>query len=107
MHGNTPYAGRPDEGETTSDRRRSVRRDLASVTASTRSLLTDDFVVGGEVTDGADGLSATVAVRPPVGQVVTVELAPEDLTGDLAPELAAGAALQVLNAPKGVPDHAS
>ncbi|MFB6207045.1 MAG: DUF5811 family protein [Haloglomus sp.] len=107
MHGNTPYAGRPDERETTSARRRSVRRDLASVTASTRSLLTDDFVVGGELTEGTNGLSATVAVRPPVGQVVTVQLDPDELTGDLASELAAGAALQVLRSPEGVPDHAS
>jgi hypothetical protein len=107
MHGNTPYAGRPDDEETTSAQRRSIRRDLASVTASTRSLLTDDFVVGGEVTDGADGLSATVAVRPPIGQVVTVQLDPDELTGELASELAAGAALQMLRSPEGVPDHAS
>ncbi len=106
MHGNTPYAG-PEEEETTSAQRRSLRRDLASVTASTRSLLTDDFVVGGEVTDGADGLSATVAVRPPIGQVVTVHLDPDELTGELASELAAGAALQMLRSPEGVPDHAS
>jgi hypothetical protein len=106
MHGNTPYAGRPDEGETTSAQRRSVRRDLASVTASTRSLLTDDFVVGGEVTDGADGLGATIAVRPPVGQVVTVRLDPDELNGDLASELAAGAAIQGLRSDS-EPEHAS
>lgn len=106
MHGNTPYAGRPDE-DATAAQRRSVRRDLASVTAAMRSLLTDDFVVGGEITDGADGLRATVAVRPPAGQVVTAQVDPDDLTGDIAPELAAGAAFQVLQAPDSGPDYAS
>ncbi|TSD14992.1 hypothetical protein DP107_03780 [Haloglomus irregulare] len=106
MHGNTPYAGRPGEGETTSAQRRAVRRDLAAVTASTRSLLTDEFVVGGEVTDGADGLGATIAVRPPAGQVVSVRLDPDDLKNELAPELAAGAAFQVLRS-DAAPDHAS
>jgi hypothetical protein len=106
MHGNTPYAGRPDEASTAAQRR-TVRRDLAAVTAAMRSLLTDDFVVGGEVTDGADGLSATVAVRPPAGQVVTAQVDPEDLTGEIAPELAAGAALQMLQAPDSGPDYAS
>lgn len=106
MHGNTPYAGQPDE-EVTADQRRALRRDLAAVAAEARALLTDDFVVGGEVVDDAGGLRATVAVRPPAGSVVTANLDEDGPPGDLATELAAGAAFEVLSSRDDGPDYAS
>lgn len=106
MHGNTPYAGRPEE-EATADQRRALRRDLAAVAADARALLTDDFVVGGEVVNDADGLRATVAVRPPAGSVVTANLDADDPDPDLATDLAAGAAFEVLSSTDDGPDYAA
>ena len=63
MHGNSPHAG-PAEAEPSTERRRALRRELVDVAASTRELLSDEFVVGGEISGNADGLQATVAVRP-------------------------------------------
>lgn len=69
------------------------------MTARARSLLPDEFVIGAEIRDGADGPEATVAVRPPAGAVVSAGFAPEEAdTDDLARELAAGAAVEARRA---------
>jgi hypothetical protein len=106
MHGNTPYAGRPDE-EATADQRRALRRNLAAVAAEARALLTDDFVIGGEVVNDADGLRATLAVRPPAGSVVTANLGVDEADSDLATDIAAGAAFEVLSSSDDGPDYAA
>ena len=62
MHGNAPHAGPPD-AEPSAERRRTLRRELVDVAASTRALLSDEFVVGAEISGNTDGLRATVA-RP-------------------------------------------
>ena len=97
-----------DEPALTPDQRRALRRDLASVAARTRELLPADFVVGSELTTGASGLEATIAVQPPVGSIVSAGYAPtgddedvsiaDDEREDLAMGLAASAALQVKQA---------
>lgn len=102
MHGNTPYAGRQTEDPDLSPEQiRSLRSDIASVTERTRALLPDEFVVGSELREGNDGTLATVAVQPPVGQIISTGV-PTDATENdhsrLAQELAAGAALQVKRA---------
>jgi hypothetical protein len=102
MYGNTPF-GTGSTPELTSEQRRTLRRDLASVAARTREFLPGEYVVGSELTEGADGPRATVAVQPPVGSVVSADY---DLDGDvsddqrdeLARGLAASAALQVKQA---------
>jgi hypothetical protein len=99
MHGNTPYAGRsPDNADISPEQIEALRSDIASVTKQTRALLPDEFVVGSELREGADGTLATVAVQPPIGRVITTGV-PTDGTDQehsaLAHELAAGAALQV------------
>lgn len=101
MHGNTPHGGAPTSGvEPTAEHRRTLREDLASVAASTRELLSDEFVVGGEISDNDGGLQATIAVQPPAGSVVSAGL--ETDTGDsidsLAVDLAAGAVLEAKHA---------
>jgi hypothetical protein len=93
MHGNTPYGGN-ERVELDAEGRRALRRDLAAVRADTRALLPDEFAVGTELTDGDEGPRATVAVRPPVGSIVSANLALEG-NDDLASELAAAAALEV------------
>ena len=98
MHGNTPYAGLP-ETELDAEQRRSLRRSVASVTAETRALLPDEFVVGSEIVDGSDGPRATVAVRPPAGSVVSANL-PLDVDEAFAHELAAAAAFEVKRSAK-------
>jgi hypothetical protein len=65
-------------------------------------LLSDEFVVGGEIADGDSGLQATVAVQPPAGSVVSAGI-DVDAEGDadvksLAWELAAGAVLEAKHA---------
>lgn len=106
MYGNTPFGADVEEVTLTPEERRSLRRDLASVAARTRELLPREFVVGSEITDGAAGPSATVAVQPPLGSVVSAKY---DLDGDgvdiddeeleeLVHGLAASAALQVKQA---------
>jgi len=96
MHANTPYAGRPaDETPAlTPEQRRGLRRDLTAVTARTRELLPDAFAVGSEITAGVDGPTATVAVRPPVGSIVSAGFTPEEDFDDVASELAAGAVIE-------------
>jgi hypothetical protein len=112
MYGNLSAGDDVESGEPTlsPDQRRALRRDLSSVAARTREFLPGDFVVGSELTSGASGLEATIAVQPPVGAVVSAGYSPnddDDLTitdderEDLAMGLAASAALQVKQA---VPD---
>lgn len=75
------------------EERRALRNDLAAVTSEARALLPDGYMVGGEIVDGADGPAGTVAVRPPVGAVVSVDLS-DGTTAELARHLAAAAALE-------------
>lgn len=99
MYGNTPYGGKPAP-DVSPERRRALRRDLAEVANYTRKLLPDGFVVGGEVSEGADGPEAKIAVRPPAGSVVSTGF-DEDVDADaptLARELAAGAAFEAKRA---------
>ena len=93
MYGNTPFGddGGPD---LSADQRKALRRELSSVAARTRELLPDAFAVGSEITAGVDGPTATVAVRPPVGSIVSAGFAPEDDLDDIASELAAGAVIE-------------
>jgi len=104
MHGNTPYAG-PVDAEPSPESRRALRRDLVDVATSTRALLSDDFVVGGEISDG-EGLHATVAVQPPAGSVVSAGFEPdaedEANVESLARDLAAGAVLEAKHAAQDV-----
>jgi len=108
MYGNTPFAGGGDDVTLTPEQRQRLRRDLASVAAETRELLPDEFAVGLELAQSADGPRATVAVQPPVGSIVSAGYTPdedetefsiaEDERTDLAQGLAASAALQVKQA---------
>ncbi|MFB6163800.1 MAG: DUF5811 family protein [Haloarculaceae archaeon] len=114
MYGNSPFAG-ADAGTDadvtlTAEQRRSLRRDLTSVAARTREFLPDEFAVGVELSDGADGPRATVAVQPPVGSPVSAGYTPDpdaEYTIDeaerteLAQGLAASAALQMKQAMRG------
>ena len=103
MHGNTPHDG-PAAPDFSPEDRRALRRDLVDVATSTRDLLSDDFVVGGEISDD-NGLHATVAVQPPAGSVVSAGFAPEGDAEDvesLARELAAGAVLEAKHAAQDV-----
>jgi hypothetical protein len=118
MNGNTPYGGLPgttdaghrmpdDRVELTADQRRTLRGDLAEITRRVRTYLPDEYVVGAEVSDGAGGPEAMVAVQPPVGHPISAGFQP-DLEGEeyitdddceeVARGLAAGAALQVKQA---------
>jgi hypothetical protein len=104
MYGNSPLG---DDGldatSLTPEQRRSLERDLSQVAERTRTLLPSEFVVGSELSTGANGPEATVAVRPPVGSVVSAgyqlddpeTTIDEDERDDLAAGLAASAALQV------------
>ena len=112
MHGNTPYAGSPvAERETTPEHRRDLRRELVSVAASTRDLLSDEFIVGGEITDDDGSLRATIAVQPPGGSVVSAGIEPdrsEDTdTESVARDLAAGAVLEAKHAARDTHSSAS
>lgn len=104
MHGNTPYAGEPSEGpDLSSEQVETLRTDLQDVTDRTRALLPDEFVVGSEIRDdsGSGGPRATVAVQPPVGNLVSSGLpvdASDEERAALSHELAAGAAIQVKRA---------
>ena len=120
MNGNNPYAGmpsvapagRPDIGavaDLSPDRRRAIRDDLSRVAARTREYLPDEYVVGSEISSGADGLQATVAVQPPIGYAVSAGFTPEfdsedenpldeEHRNEVARGLAASAALQVKQA---------
>lgn len=111
MHGNTPHAG-PVEPEPSSESRRALHRNLVDVAASTRDLLSDDFIVGGEISDNQGALHATVAVQPPVGSIVSAGFEPDPETDDtdietMAQELAAGAVLEAKHAAQDVHSSAS
>ena len=105
MHGNTPHDG-PVETEFAPEDRRALRRDLVDVATSTRDLLSDDFVVGGEISDDDGALHATVAVQPPAGSVVSAGFDPggdeADDVESLARDLAAGAVLEAKHAAQDV-----
>lgn len=106
MYGNSSFGADVEEVTLTSDQRRALRRDLASVAARTRELLPQEFVVGSEISQGSAGPRATVAVQPPLGSVVSanydlesddVEIEDDELE-ELVHGLAASAALQVKQA---------
>lgn len=100
MHGNSPHAG-PADAEPSVESRSALRRELVDVASSTRALLSDEFVVGAEISGNTDGLRATVAVQPPAGSVVSAGFDPgeDDPTAEsLARELAAGAVLEAKRA---------
>lgn len=107
MYGNSPIGDERTEAvDLTSEQRRRLERDLSRVAQETRDLLPGEFAVGSELSAGVDGPEATVAVRPPVGPVVSAGYSPEDPDAaidaaeraDLAQGLAASAALQVKDA---------
>lgn len=116
MNGNNPYAGqpgtvdagRPVEADLTPEQKRGLRRAVADIVAETESYLPDGYAVGSEVTYGANGPQATVAVRPPAGHPVSAGLTPDpdDLESGLddadrtevARGLAASAAFQTMAA---------
>jgi len=107
MYGNSPLGDDGLDPETLSpDQRRQLERDLSRVAQQTRRLLPEEFVVGSDLTAGSDGPEATVAVRPPVGPVVSAGYTPEEADAtitedeqtDLAQGLAASAALQMKQA---------
>ncbi|MFQ3319753.1 MAG: hypothetical protein ACI8UR_001105 [Natronomonas sp.] len=105
MHGNTPHAG-PADIEPSSENRRALRRDLVDVATSTRDLLSDDFIIGAEISDNDGALHATVAVQPPAGSVVSAGFDRDDEEDadveTLAQELAAGAVLEAKHAAQDV-----
>lgn len=107
MYGNSPLGEQGlDAKSMTPDQRRKLKQDLAQVAERTRKLLPGEFVVGSELSDGTDGPEATVAVRPPVGHVVSAGYTPDEAEteitdaqrDDIAQGLAASAALQVKQA---------
>ncbi|CCQ34468.1 hypothetical protein HLRTI_002123 [Halorhabdus tiamatea SARL4B] len=108
MYGNSPVSGQSEpDVELTPEERRSLRNDLSRVAAKTRELLPGEFVVGSELSSGASGPEAMIAVQPPVGSPVSAGYTPEPDTDlriddqectDLAQGLAASAALQVKQA---------
>ncbi|MEF8915176.1 DUF5811 family protein [Natronomonas sp.] len=103
MHGNAPHSGRSEPTPTSEDRR-ALRRELVDIASSTRDLLADDFVVGGEIAGDDTGLQARVAVQPPVGKVVSAGFELGDGEAEsLAQELAAGAVLEAKHAGRGHP----
>ncbi|MFB6301310.1 MAG: DUF5811 family protein [Haloferacaceae archaeon] len=117
MNGNTPYAGAPgavdagrpaDDHDVSSEELRAFREEVTGIVAQARTYLPEGYAVGSEVSRGARGIEATVAVRPPVGQPVSAGLTPDrdDLADGMGAEdreevargLAASAALQMMNA---------
>jgi len=120
MNGNNPDAGRQEvvaagqrmsgDYEVTAAQRRALRDAASRIAARTREYLPEEYAVGAEVTTGADGARATVAVQPPVGNPVTAGFEPDDDFDpdpvsmpaedrqDVAQGLAASAALQVKHA---------
>lgn len=106
MYGNSPLGSDSEPPELSPDDWKRLRRDLAGVAARTRELLPADFVVGSELSDGADGPEATVAVQPPIGAPVSAGYAPgesgptidDEERDEIATGLAASAALQVKRA---------
>ncbi|ADE02655.1 DUF5811 family protein [Haloferax volcanii] len=117
MNGNNPYAGAPGvtgagqasaDRELTVDQMDALRRAVAGIVSRTESYLPEGFAVGSELSTGANGPLATVAVHPPVGHPVSAGFSPDadDLDAGLTDEdrnevargLAASAAFQVMSA---------
>ncbi len=112
MNGNDPYRGPLGPTDTTTadlspEQKRVLRAAVASIVARTESYLPDGYAVGSELSYGANGAQATVAVRPPAGHPVSAGFAPDfdELDGldeedrlEVARGLAASAAAQVMNA---------
>jgi len=116
MNGNNPYAGSPgvtDAGEPapvdlSPEQERRLRQTVAGIVSRTESYLPDSYAVGSELSVGANGPQATVAVNPPAGHPVSAGFAPdrdELETGiaeadadEVARGLAASAAAQVMDA---------
>jgi hypothetical protein len=108
MYGNAPFSNQsPTPVELSPEQRRRLRNDLTKIAARTRELLPEEYIVGSELADGAQGPRATIAVRPPIGSVVSAGYTPEegaeigidaDESDELARGLAASAALQVKQA---------
>ena len=116
MNGNNPYAGSPgvvdagqpsEDEELSSEQMQTLRRTVAGIVAQTQTYLPDSYAVGSELSYGANGPTATVAVQPPAGHPVSAGFSPDDdVTAGLSDEdsqevargLAASAALQVMNA---------
>lgn len=116
MNGNNPYAGSPGvveagqparNTELSFDQKRILRRAVAGIVSETRSLLPDSYAIGSELSYGANGPTATVAVQPPAGHPVSAGYSPDadELDGGLDEEdqrevargLAASAAMQVMD----------
>jgi len=112
MYGNTPYAGRPGDGDgpdLSAAARRTLQKQVSDVEARTRRHLPDEYRVGSRVGAAGDEPQVTVSVRPPVGNPVSAGFTPdmeqspdepipvEDLE-EVARGLAASAALQVKQA---------
>ena len=114
MNGNYPYAGGAGFGtlstdaELSTDQKRILRRAVAGIVSRTQSYLPEGYIVGSELSYGANGPQATVAVQPPAGRPVSAGFSPdvEDLeTGltdadrdEVAQGLAASAAMQMMQA---------
>jgi len=121
MNGNTPYAGQPgttqagkrttaDLPDLSTDEKRRFRRDVTAIATRTREFLPDEYAIDADVSHGAGGPQARVAVQPPVGHPVTAGFTPEEEDFDagqvvddedcqeVARGLAASAALQVKQA---------
>ena len=112
MEGTDPYAG-PLGPTTTQDvdlsveQKEALREAVSSIVTRTESYLPDGYAVGSELSYGADGPQATVAVRPPAGHPVSAGFRPnlDELEGldeedraEVARGLAASAAAQVMSA---------
>ncbi|MFB6085696.1 MAG: DUF5811 family protein [Halodesulfurarchaeum sp.] len=112
MYGNTPYAGRPAEGDTpevSATTRRALQERVSHVEKRTRRYLPDEYQVGSQVVSSTTGAQVTVAVRPPIGNPVSAGFTPDlenpaedPISGEdveeVARGLAASAALQVKQA---------
>lgn len=121
MNGNNPYAGpsnvtqaghrsESDLPDLSSDQKRELRRSVSQIAATTREYLPDEYIVDADVSHGASGPRATVAVQPPVGRPVSAgftaeldtsdepALVTDDDQAEVARGLAASAALQVKHA---------
>ncbi|TKX82529.1 hypothetical protein EXE43_28900, partial [Halorubrum sp. SS5] len=68
------------------DQEKQLRRAVAGIVSRTESYLPDSYAVGSELSVGADGPQATVAVNPPAGHPVSAGFTPdpEDLDAGIA-----------------------
>jgi hypothetical protein len=114
MNGNNPYAGRPGtanaygSADLSPDEIRGLRRAVAGIADRTRAYLPDEYAVGSDVSTGARGVEATVAVHPPAGDPVSAGFSPDRAAlaegigsedrEEVARGLAASAAMQVMGA---------